>query len=49
MDTKEKTLLKSKLKVYQSCFQHAVKQEDHQRMSKLGLAIEELQEKINND
>ncbi|HEX3018240.1 MAG TPA: hypothetical protein VHP31_10380 [Caproicibacter sp.] len=47
MDVKEKTLLKSKLKVYQRCFQLAAKQEDQKRMDKLGSAIEELQEKIN--
>lgn len=49
MDAKEKTLLKSKLKVYERCFQQAAKQEDHKRMNQLGLVIEELQEKISHN
>lgn len=49
MDAKEKTLLKSKLIVYERCFQQAAKQEDHKRMDKLGVAIEELQEKIGHN
>lgn len=49
MNTKEKTLLRSKLQVYQLYFQQAEKQEDHKRMDKFGLAIEELQEKIDHN
>ena len=46
MDTKEKALLDSKLKVFQLCYQRAEKQKDQTRMNKIEPFIDELREEI---
>jgi hypothetical protein len=46
MNTKEKTLLKSKLSVYKLCYRRAEEREDHDCMEKAEAAMDELREEI---
>lgn len=46
MNTKQKTLLESKIMVYRICYQQAEIKKDHKRMDKLGVIIDELLEEV---
>ncbi len=48
MNSKEKTLLESKLKVYKLCYRRAEEREDHECMEKAETAMDELREEIRN-
>ncbi len=46
MNSKEKTFLESKLKVYKLCYRRAEEREDRECMAKAEAAIDELREEI---
>lgn len=46
MNTKSKTVLESKLRVYLTCYEEAERQKDKKRMDQLGTYIDDLREEI---